>query len=548
MSLIVADARRRWVNGVIPFKDHSSIAMEPSGNLPAVLAQARQAWEANTPIRFVPQTTESDYIEFKWVLGLRRCSSHAGRKGGMQEVKCSGPNLRSIVHELGHAIGLKHEHQRADRDVWMAVSAAAIARLPQDFARQDGEQMVGGYDLNSVMHYAWSTPANATDLTKISPIPPAVYSAPTTPSAGDLAGVCFMYGIVPALTPIACLRRTEDTMEVWCVGADGVARGAWFDGEWHTWYQLHGRTFPVGSNLAVISRHEGHMELFGIDTNGFLCNISWNGSWGEWTTIGFPPVAGAPPGTATLQAGAAIAARSRFRDHMEVWAVATDGQVWATWWDGDWRAWYPLPLPGGDVFPVGAPIAIHCRTDDYMEIWAVDTNAQVRGNWWNGSWMGWYALPTPGTGPFPFRFPPGAQLAVVGRNDDHMELWGIGGDDRLHGIWWDGDWHDWYTLPGRSCLPGGPLVAVARNDDHMEVWVAADTNRLCGVWWDGDWHSWYDVDPLPVTRGTPLAALSRSDEHMEVWCVAPHGAPVDEIGVQGVWWDGSNWQGFYRVT
>jgi hypothetical protein len=114
---------------------------------------------------------------------------------------------------------------------------------------------------------------------------------------------------------------------------------------------------------------------------------------------------------------------------------------------------------------------------------------------------------------------------------------------RLHGIWWDGTWQSWYTLPG----PSFPLFALARDDDHMEVW-AADTNRLCGVWWNGTWWSWYEVNPLPVARGAPLAALSRSDEHMEVWCVAADGAPIDETGVQSVWWDGGNWQGFYRVV
>jgi hypothetical protein len=467
----------------------------------------------------------------------------------MQEVKCSGPNLRAIVHELGHAIGLQHEHQRGDRDAWMAVSAAAIALKPQDYARLDGEQMVGPYDLNSVMHYRWSTPAAAADLTKISPVPPAVYAAPNMPSAGDLAGVCFMYGIVPDRTPIASLRRTDETMEIWCVGPDGMVRGAWFDGEWHSWYQLPGRTFPLRSHLSVISRHEGHMELFGVDTNGFLCNIAWYGHWGEWTTIGAPAIGGLPPGTPALTPGSFVAARSRFRDHMEAWIVGADGQVHAVWWDGnDWQGWYDLPLPAGSAFPVGAPIAIHCRTDDHMEIWAVDMNAMVRGNWWNGTWQGWYPLATPVSGPGGFRLPAGAHLAVLGRNDDHMELWGVGGDDRLHGIWWDGSWRDWYTLDGRSFPPGGPLVALARNDDHMEVWAAADNTRLCGTWWNGNWQGWYDVDPFPVTRGTPLAALSRGDEHMEVWCVAPDGAPVDEVGVHGVWWDGNNWKGFYRVV
>jgi len=45
-----------------------------------------------------------------------------------------------------------------------------------------------------------------------------------------------------------------------------------------------------------------------------------------------------------------------------------------------------------------------------------------------------------------------------------------------------------------------------------------------------------------------LAALSRSGKHMEVWGVAPDGAQPDDVGVQGVWWDGDDWHPFFRVT
>jgi hypothetical protein len=55
-----------------------------------------------------------------------------------------------------------------------------------------------------------------------------------------------------------------------------------------------------------------------------------------------------------------------------------------------------------------------------MEIWAVDTAGTLRGNWWNGSWMGWYTLPTPASSSAAFSLTPGATLAVLGRNDDHM--------------------------------------------------------------------------------------------------------------------------------
>jgi len=58
MSLIVRDSGRRWVNGVIPFKEHSSMNADPA--LQAAAAQARQAWEAAIPVRFVAQSTEPD--------------------------------------------------------------------------------------------------------------------------------------------------------------------------------------------------------------------------------------------------------------------------------------------------------------------------------------------------------------------------------------------------------------------------------------------------------------------------------------------------------
>jgi hypothetical protein len=62
-----------------------------------------------------------------------------------------------------------------------------------------------------------------------------------------------MYGIVPDRTPIAVLQRHDEHMELWVVGGDGIVRGAWFDGMWRTWYQLPERTFPQRGHLAVLA-------------------------------------------------------------------------------------------------------------------------------------------------------------------------------------------------------------------------------------------------------------------------------------------------------
>ncbi|PVE24335.1 hypothetical protein DC522_10715 [Microvirga sp. KLBC 81] len=338
-------------------------------------------------------------------------------------------------------------------------------------------------------------------------------------------------------TPIASHKRHDDHMELWVVDASGTVRGNWWNGAWHEWYSLPnpGVRFPPRGHLAVLGRHEDHMEVFGISEDGVLRHIWWDGSnWQQWGTLG-APAAGLPP-------GAPLAVRSRVRDHMEVWVVAADGQVHAIWWDGtNWQGWYALP---GATFPAGAPLASHCRHDRHMEIWGIDGTGTLRGNWWNGNWNGWYSLPTPPGG---FGLVPGGHLAMLGRYEDHMEVWSIGTDDRLHGVWWHDNWQPWYTLPGPfSFPPGAPLGVLSRNEHYMEVWCVGDDDRLHGVWWNGSWEPWYTVGPMPIPERTPLATLSRNDDHMEVWCVAPDDPRPFMRTVHGVWWNGP-WNPFYRL-
>ena len=241
---------------------------------------------------------------------------------------------------------------------------------------------------------------------------------------------------------------------------------------------------------------------------------------------------------------------------MEVWVIGADGEVYHRWWEAgnDWVDWRRLPSPtagpnGSPLLP-GGHLAVHSRHENHVEIWSVDTQTTLCHTWWDGNqWQNWRRLPTPVAGPSGFRLEPGGHLAVLGRNENHMEVWSIGTDKRLHGIWWDGsNWRDWYTLAGQTIPAGAPLVALSRHDDHMEVYSVTEGDRLFGVFWDGNWQPWHMINPLPVARNTPLAGLSRNESHLEVWCVAPSGATADDMGVQGVWYDGSAWNGFYRVT
>jgi Astacin (Peptidase family M12A) len=549
MCFVDSNSQKRWINSVIPFEIDSS-AVE--AKLAGLIGTSMNSWEAVTPVRFVPHSTEDDFILITAVLGDPGSNSKVGRVGGRQLIELSvAAGQHSIVHELGHAIGLYHEHKRPDRDASIAVSQAAITQQPQDYEIVPKGTMFGPYDLLSVMHYEWSWPPDPKtgdlgqqkELTKITPLGPVKYPWPLIPSPGDAAGVCFMYGIVQDNTPIVAHSRDSDHMEVWVVGDDGVIRGAWFDGKWNTWYQLFGRNFPQRGHLAALGRHSEHMEVFGVGTDGLLHHIWWNGSaWQKWHTLGAPTISGLPPGTPALPPGTPLAANTRWAENEEVWVVGADRQVHGIFWDGsDWQSWYTL---GGASFPPGADLVVHYRTDDQIDLWGIDDMGVLMSNWWDGNWHGWFPLPTPPE----FKLVPGGKLTALGRNEDHMEVWTIGTDDRVHGIWFDSEWKHWYTLNGPfSFSPGGPIRANSRNDEQMDVFAVSNTNKLVSIWWNSGWKSWFEVNPMSVPRGTPVTPCSRDDDFMDLWCVAPLAPNPKDVGVQGVWWNGS-WSSFYRVV
>src|SRR5215213_381664 len=94
----------------------------------------------------------------------------------------------------------------------------------------------------------------------------------------------------------------------------------------------------------------------------------------------------APPGTPPFPSGAPLTALSRDSDHMEVWLVGNDRQVYGNYFvDSDWKGWYKLP---GPTIPPGAHIRAVSRIKKdraYMDIWAVCDYGVLHGNWWDSS-------------------------------------------------------------------------------------------------------------------------------------------------------------------
>ena len=83
------------------------------------------------------------------------------RGGGAQEVHIADDclTLGNAVHEIGHAIGLWHEHSRPDRDNFITIHNENIPKDDYhnfDLIKKSLFDQVPdvGYDIQSIMHYS----------------------------------------------------------------------------------------------------------------------------------------------------------------------------------------------------------------------------------------------------------------------------------------------------------------------------------------------------------------------------------------------------------
>jgi hypothetical protein len=183
----------RWPNRTIPYVIADDI---PN---PKRIDDAVAAWQTHTSIRFVPRSAEEHFVDI--VRTDDGCASSVGCQGGRQELilrdDCSTGN---IIHELGHTIGLWHEHTRADRDNFVTVIDASIdVDLAFNFDKHiDDGVLLGAYDYASIMHYPASAfPVNSGDITIVPKTAGVTIGQRERLSPGDIAAVEALYAGIP---------------------------------------------------------------------------------------------------------------------------------------------------------------------------------------------------------------------------------------------------------------------------------------------------------------------------------------------------------------
>ncbi|EXK49881.1 hypothetical protein FOMG_02360 [Fusarium oxysporum f. sp. melonis 26406] len=219
----------RWPNAIVPYswsdEDVSPwLSDADKSSRMKLFEEAAKVWMDRLPWLHIihittpydpKATTPAGRITVQFVKG-GTSSSPLGRaeRQDWSYISLGEPYLSTYVHEIGHTLGLQHEHKRPDRDQYFNLDCSALMDdekgvapvcTSEDKCQGWGCQFTalvdplvynfeGPYDTSSVMHYFERSAAKDFSSQPLTGIKPGVRVGRTSrPTLMDLLRVCNMY-------------------------------------------------------------------------------------------------------------------------------------------------------------------------------------------------------------------------------------------------------------------------------------------------------------------------------------------------------------------
>ena len=207
-----------WTGGNVYYEFTTSGSNAVSAVHQKAFQDCAAEWAMFANLHFIPHTTESNFVTVQESAGLEGGQSTVGMMGGQQFLQISPDawNHGTICHEIGHTLGLVHEHQRSDRDMFVIILTNNIATGGEgNFVLLSDSKNQGAYDFESIMHYSRNQLSTNTAVDTIEP-QPAFSQFLNLMGQGDpiltpldRAGMVAVYGAGPAIGPV--VTNTQDS-------------------------------------------------------------------------------------------------------------------------------------------------------------------------------------------------------------------------------------------------------------------------------------------------------------------------------------------------
>jgi len=184
-------AANTWTGGRVYYTFGTTIT---NNNWKDLWRRAARIWETGAKIEFIELNASElpSHPNFVTVIKIPGNASYSEIGEGNYYVAIAKWSLPILLHEMGHVLGLIHEHQRSDRNVYVRVGSCV---RPDDCKLERASINVTPYDFDSLMHY--SKDQQGTDT--IVPLPPNTHKGSTIgkatrPSEKDRRAIHWAYG------------------------------------------------------------------------------------------------------------------------------------------------------------------------------------------------------------------------------------------------------------------------------------------------------------------------------------------------------------------
>ncbi len=310
-SLTVAYPQNLWprVGGVATVYYQIDSASDPAATPNINAAIGTFNGDFGGVIQWVPwnSTLGPNYVDINLSAsdGSGQCEADEGYDAVPAQPMTGSTNctIGTILHEMGHVIGLWHEQSRPDRGTYVTVSYPNVIKgsWGNFLSNTDDEQILAPYDYASVMHYLpYSFSANGLAVIETIPagIPLASYEGvpaqfvasnePAVPvfdySAGDKETIARLYGAAPKNITV-----TSNPVGL-SVIVDGVTVTT---PQVYAWPMFSAHTLDVPSEVQTLSGYILNSNP-PIPENFYYTYGRWNNSTSQSQSIFVAPGAGTP--------------------------------------------------------------------------------------------------------------------------------------------------------------------------------------------------------------------------------------------------------------